>query len=342
VTAVLLLILIANQFAQVLGDTAANKLPREALLLVLGLTSIQYLTILVPVGLFLSILMALGRLYRDSEMYAVLAGGGGPGQICRPLMLFTAVLALCVGWIAVELSPAAVREVKTLARQARERADLSVMEAGRFVTFGQAGAVVYAEEVTPDGRLRNVFVERRGDSGVEIIVAAEAHQVETADPDVRMLTFSDGRRYEGMPGEARFRVVQFVRHGIPYALPDANSAESQPESRPLSDLLASADPADRAELQWRLSVPLMALVLGLLAVPLANSSPRQGRYAGLGVGVLVYITYANLLGASKVWVEREQVPPYVGMWWVHALFLAAALFLLWRRFGVRRAGRLPA
>lgn len=333
VTAVLLVILLTNQFAQVLGDAAANQLPREALFRVMWLTSIQYLTILVPVGLFLSILLALGRLYRDSEMHALMACGIGPAQLYRPLLTFAGVLALMVGWLALVVGPAAMREVQELGRAARDRADLSVIEAGRFVSFGQADAVVYAEGVAAGGRLLNVFVQRRNGAGVEVVVAESAEQRATSDPDVKMLTFQKGRRYEGVPGSPRFRIVDFEEHGVPFSLPAQSPADVEPEARALGELLGSRDPESIAELQWRVSVPLMLMVLAVLAVPLGRSSPRQGRFAGLGAGILIYISYANLLGASRVWLVRGKVPAFVGMWWVHLLFAAGALILLGFRYG---------
>lgn len=336
VTLVLLLILVTNQFASVLGDAASNRLPREALFLVMGLTSIGPLMILIPIGLFLSILLAMGRLYRDSEMYAFMACGIGPAQLYRPVFLLAAVLTAFGGWLAVDRAPWAAGEVKRIAQEARARADLRIMEAGRFVSFGRADAVVYAEAVTPDGRLRNVFVQRRNEAGIEVIVAREAVQRETADPDVKMLTFSAGRRYEGEPGTGRFRIVEFREHGIPYSLPTLGAMSLEPESRPMLELARSSDPADVAELQWRLSFPLMTLVLAFLAVPLGKSSPRQGRYAGLAAGVLVFVSYATLLGASKAWLERGQLPPAIGLWWVHAAFAAGAALLLAVRYGLMR------
>jgi lipopolysaccharide export system permease protein len=334
VTAVLLLILVTNQFAKVLGDAAANQLPKEALLRVMGLTSLQYMTILIPAGLFLAILLALGRLYRDSEMYALMACGVGPAQLYRSLMGFALLLAAVVGWLALDVSPSAIREVRRIGQEARARSDLRIMEAGRFVKFGQADAVVYAEEVTADGRLRNVFVQRRRDGIIEVIVAVEARQQDTADPNVKMLTFSRGRRYEGEPGGPRFKVVEFAEHGIPYSLPAQVAVNFGPKGRSVAALLASRSLADVAELQWRLSVPLMVLVLTLLAVPLGRSSPRQGRYAGLIAGLLIYISYSNLLGAARVWVERGKVPPLLGLWWVHALYATGAVVLLVTRYGL--------
>lgn len=338
VTVVLLLILLTTQFAQVLGDAASNRLPKEAVLQVMLLTSIQYLTILIPVGLFLSILLAMGRLYRDSEMYALMACGIGPARLYRPLLAFAALLSIAGGWLALDTAPWAIRQVQGIVEEARARTDLRVMEAGRFVSFGHADAVVYAESVSADGRLGNVFVQRRDGATVEVVVAEEAWQRDTENPGVKMLTFRNGRRYEGEPGSHRFRVIEFTEHGIPYSLPMQAPVALEPESQPLVALLGATTPGAAAELQWRLSVPVMALVLAFLAVPLARSSPRQGRYAGIGAGILIYVSYANLLGAAKVWTERGELSPVVGMWWVHALFLVAAVVLLGVRFG---GWRLP-
>ena len=108
----------------------------------------------------------------------------------------------------------------------------------------------------------------------------------------------------------------------------------------MAALWASSDPADRAEFHWRLGVPLTLLVLTVLAVPLARTEPRKGRFAGLGSAVLVYLIYANLLAAGRGWLARDQVPEVLGLWWVHGLFLVAAglmlfvqqgLWLQWRR-----------
>ncbi len=62
----------------------------------------------------------------------------------------------------------------------------------------------------------------------------------------------------------------------------------------------------------------MALVLTLVAVPLSRLRPRQGRYARVGFAIVVYFVYSNLLSPSKVWLEKGDLPPAIGVWWVHA------------------------
>ena len=337
VTGVLLVILLTNQFARVLGDVAKGKLPKDAAMSVIGLSVMQYMTVLVPIGLFLAIMMALGRLYRDSEMAAMTACRIGPMGVYRPLLWLTVPLAAAVAWLAVEVAPGALSEVERIAAEARRQADLASIEPGRFTEIGSADAVVYGESVSSEGVMRNVFLQRQVDDGrVEVVVAERGEQVESGDPDARMLVLNNGRRYEGVPGTGQFRVLEFGEHGIPYRLPGATPGEPEPRARTTATLLADRDPESVAELQWRLSVPLSTLLLGFLAVPLAKSQPREGRYGRLAVGLLIFIVYFNLLSAAKAWLEAGRIPPELGLWWVHGGVLLFGLTLLALQNGVHQ------
>jgi lipopolysaccharide export system permease protein len=334
VTMVLLMILLTNQFARILGEVAKGKLPKGAAMDVIGLSAVQYMTVLVPIGLFLSIMLALGRLYRDSEMPAMMACRVGPSGVYRPVVWLTLPLVIGVAWLAIDLGPRALQTVERIGAEARREADLASIEPGRFTIFGPSRAVVYGERVTSDGFMENVFLQRfvEDDTGeaniVEVVVAERGEQVESDDPDIRFLVLHNGRRYEGVPGTPQFRVVEFVEHGIPYRLPSLEPPEPEPREMLVSTLLRSNDPYHQAELQWRIGVPLSTVILVIFAVPLSRSQPRSGRYGRLAVGLLVFIIYFNLLSAAKAWVEKGELDPSLGLWWVHGLFLLAALTLL--------------
>jgi len=160
VTMVLLLILLTNQFARVLGDVAKGNLPKNAAMDVIGLSAAQYLTIIVPIGLFLAIMLALGRLYRDSELPAMMACRVGPGGIYRPVAWLLVPLALAVAWLSIDLAPRALQAVDRIGAEARRQADLASLEPGRFTMVGPENAVVYGERVTADGLMENVFLQR--------------------------------------------------------------------------------------------------------------------------------------------------------------------------------------
>lgn len=337
VTTVLLCILLTNQFARVLGDVAKDRLPKDAIFEIIGLTALQYLTILVPIGLFLSIMLALGRLYHDSEMPAMMACGLGPSDVYRPLSWLLIPLTLAVGWLAMDVGPRALTEIERIGTEAKRQADLASIEPGRFTSSRDGDTVVYAEEVVGPGEIERVFLQRRFDDGVvEVVVAARGEQRDSDDPNMRFFVLHDGKRYKGIPGTADFRVLEFAEYGIPYRLPNVEDPEPAPRAMRTADLINSTDPERIAELHWRIGVPLATLVLAVLAVPLSRSQPRQGRYGRLAVGLLVFIIYFNLLSAGKAWLEQEVVPPAVGLWWVHGLMLSAGLGLLALQDGLHR------
>jgi lipopolysaccharide export system permease protein len=329
VTMVLLMILLTNQFARILGDVAKGKLPRGAAFDVIGLSAVQYLTVLVPIGLFLSIMMALGRLYRDSEMPAMMACRTGPMGIYRPLLWLVIPLTLGVAWLAIDVGPKALIAVDRIGAEARREADLASIEPGRFTVFGPDQAVVYGERVTAERGMENVFLQRRVDDEViEVVVAERGEQVASEDPNIRLLVLHNGRRYEGVPGTTRFRVVEFAEHGIPYRLPSLDTPDPKPRARPMSQLWGSDDLEEIAELQWRIGIPLATLLLGFLAVPLSKARPREGRYGRLAIGLLVFIIYLNMMSAAKAWIEQGTISPQLGIWWVHGAVFLLGLMLI--------------
>jgi lipopolysaccharide export system permease protein len=337
VTGVLLFILLTNQFARVLGDVAKDKLPRDAVFQVIGLTALQYMTILVPIALFLAVMLALGRLYRDSEMPAMMACRVGPAGVYRPLTLLLIPLALGVGWLAMDVGPRALAKIELIGAEARRQADLASIEAGKFTGDSADGAVIYAEAVVGPGEVENVFLQRRSPDGVvEVVVAERGEQQETKDPNTRFFVLFDGRRYEGIPGTAEFQVMEFAEHGIPYRLPAAEELEQNPEAMSTLELLRPRTLEEAAELHWRIGVPLSTVVLAILAVPLSRSQPRQGRYGRLAVGLLVFIIYFNLLSAGQAWIEKGSMPVAAGLWWAHGLMLLLAFGLLGAQNGWHR------
>ena len=338
VTTVLLVIFMSNQFAETLDDAAGNELPRSAVFAVLGLTSLQYITWLAPIGLFLGILLALARMNRDSEMVALESCGVGPPRLLVPIGLLTLALSMTVAWLSLVGTPEASRQVEEIRLQARESLEIGVLEAGTFTSPDSGETIVYAQEVEGN-EIRDVFIQRNDGNRVVAIVAARGERRLEADGRLSFVLYN-GRRYEGVPGERSFRIVEFAEHGMPVRLVQRRDDERPVETKTLADLAGSSDPVDRAELQWRISSPLSLFILALLAVPLSRSRPREGRYARLGVGILIYITYLNLLSIARAWVERAQVPDWLGVWWVHVMLGLLGLFLLARQSGwFARAGR---
>lgn len=329
VTGVLLIILLANEVVGVLERAAAYQYPQGVVLQLIGLGALQYLSILLPVGLLLGIVLAFGRLYHDSEMAAALACGAGPQYIYVPVAMLAVVVAAGLAYLSLVLAPQATDRALSLRNAALHAGQFAPLVAGKFRTFGgSVNAVVYAQTVARDGTLGNVFVERNRGPEVEMALAQRATHSVTADGQSHIFTLYDGERFEGVPGSAEFRIVRFAEHVVPVQVPEIRDVIRDLEARPTASLRRSSDPAERAEYQWRIAMPIMCLVLALLAVPLSRLRPRQGRYARVWIAVVIFFVYYNLAATGRTWIARGSVPGVVGLWWTHAVVALLALLVI--------------
>jgi lipopolysaccharide export system permease protein len=330
VTGVLVAILVSNQLSRVLGQAADNQYGRHVVLDLIALGAIMNLSVIVPVGLLLAVVLTLGRLYHDSEMAALQACGFAPARLLVPLFCFASVIAAGLAWLVFVQVPQADSQVQLLRQSALKEAQFGQLDAGRFRSFSGGDAVFYAERVDQEGVLHNVFVQRETAGRIEVALADTATYSKAALNGMHLVTLFNGRRYEGVPGREDFRVIEFREHGIPIATPSDVAGTRDPDTKPTRELLGSHDPSDVAQLQFRTSTPLMALVLTLIAVPLSRLRPRQGRYTHVGFAIVVYFVYSNLLSAAKVWIEKGDLPPAIGVWWVHLAALALGVYLVSR------------
>jgi lipopolysaccharide export system permease protein len=337
VTVVLLAIMLATRFARFLAQAAAGQLPREFLLNIVALSSLQYLVILIPVSLLLAIMLALGRLYRDHEVAAMTGCGVGPGTLYRPVALLALCLAALTAALAFQIGPWAGRKADYLVKDAQRLIQFTPFEPGRFKEVAGGRAVFYAAGMDPRGGLDTVFARIMEQRGPAIITAQRGAQDLDRATGERVLRLEHGYRYAGEPGRADFEIVRFDSLTTRVAPPEMLYLAGKRKIRETGLLIGSDDPEDQAELQWRIAAPLSVLLLALLAVPLAHTSPRAGRYGKLVLGILAYLGYTNLLALAQAWIAKGYLPASVGMWWVHALVAVLTFWLVATRLGWRTA-----
>jgi lipopolysaccharide export system permease protein len=328
VTGVLLAILLTNQMARVLERAAESQYPRGLVLELIVLSVVQNIALVFPIGLLLAIVLALGRMYHDSELTAAQACGAGSRIVSQPILGFTVLLAVLLAALSLHVAPAAALRMLDLRNEALRAGQFAPVSAGRFRIFGGGSTVVYAQGSERDGTLRHVFVEREREGQLEVALAQSAKHDYSENGDLQIITMFDGVRYEGIPGERKFRIVRFAENTIPVRLPPISGGAISFDAVPTRELLAKPGRDQVAELHWRLAFPIMALVLAGIAIPLARLRPRQGRYARIGYAVLIFFVYINLAIAGRQWLARGAIPQWLGLWWVHAIVIALAAGIL--------------
>lgn len=348
VAGVLMFLTLGLGFAKFITDAAAGDLPVDTVLLLALFSTIQNAGIVLPISVLLAVLLTLGRLCQDNEMAAMMAGGAGLVTIYRPFIMLSLLVVTLAGVLSLIAAPRATQAVEQLTAQSAATA-MQSLAPERFLTLLDGKAVFYAQgRDSESGKLRDVFIrvlhrDREGKRVQSIITAESAVQRTDPETGAQVLVLNNGWRYEGRPGQADWRLVQFVEHGVRVAAKNTEVAGGDVESVTTATLLHSNQPAATAELQIRLSVPLSIMILTLLALPLGRLPPRAGRYGRIVIGVLLYVVYFNLLHIVTVWVETRAVPAIFGVWSVHLAMLLFAVGLIMREQGVfarRRSGSL--
>ena len=346
-TLLLLVIFVTNQSLQFLQRAAMGLLPATQLLHVISLQIPLLLGYLLPLGLYLGVLLTFSRLYLDSEMTVLSACGVSRAKLTQ--MVF--VIALCVGgvvaWLMGVVVPKAQGGINEILNRAAVTASVQQIIPGRFMLFGHkkdAPIVFYASNVENHAILHGVFLAKQmkdpdhpGHKKWGVIVAKSAFESVPHGQDGRYIIFKDGYRYTGVPGEKNYHIVRFHEYGAQLfvdEMPTPNAVQYYSFSKLWAE--QSKSPSSAAELQWRLAMPISAVVFALIAVPLSEVRPRYGKFTQLFPAILIYAAYADLIFLARSWISDGQLSWQWGMWWLHGLALLLALLLMLYRVGWRR------
>ena len=317
----LLAILLTTQLIRLLAEAAGGRLASEAVVALLGFGALNYLPVLLSLTVFIAILLSLSRAYRDSEMVVWFASGLPLTAWIRPVLAFALPAVAVIALLSMALTPWALAKSSEFRQQMRDRNDVAQVMPGMFRESSQADRVFFVEAVADDDkRVRNVFVSSLQHGRLGVMAAAQGSQ-ETMPNGDRFLVLENGRRYEGTPGRADYRLMEFERYAIRIEAREAQGVIETPRQLSTLALLKNLTPPNRGELVWRIGMPLSALVLALLAIPLSFVNPRAGRMTNLVFAILTYMIYNNLLSVSQAWVAQERMAFSAGMLAVHGVML---------------------
>lgn len=346
VSSILLLIIMSGRFVRYLANAASGELAVEVLFSIMAFRLPGFIELVLPLGFFIAILLAYGRLYTDSEMVVLSACGTSPQQLVGITMVPALLIALIVGSLSLWVSPNGVRATETILAEQRTRSEFDMIQTGRFQSLGQSNSMTYVETVSDDrNRLQGVFMAEGGrEAGRDrhsVLVAESAEQALHPEYQQRYFNLYKGVRYEGQPGEADYEVTEFETYGQYLKPTDIRSGmRDKSDAWPTSELIGSQEPERRVTLQWRLSLPIMVMVVAFLAVPLSRTDPRRGRYAKMLPAIILFMLYLGVLSSVRGAVESGSWPVMPGLWVIHPVFIGIGWVMLnWQNFKLSRQRR---
>jgi len=329
VTFVLLLIFMSGRFIKYLAQAASGGVSPDIIFSIMLYRLPGFLELILPLGFFIGILLAYGRMYLDSEMIVLHACGYSEKRLLTQTLLLSIVVALVVGVMSLYLSPWGMRNVESLFVEQSKKTEFEMLTPGRFQSFSSGNSVTYADSISDDKQvMENVFIaDQSEEGGVLELVYAESGRQEVGEGGARFLILNNGTRYLGKPGGFGFQQVAFESYGIRMEDNVVEVGRLKREARTSYSLWKSENLKSTALLQWRISIPLLVPIVTLLAVSVSRVNPRQGRFVHLFPAMLVYVAYLGLLIVARKNLARGNIPEWFGLWGVHLGFLCLAIML---------------
>jgi len=321
--AILLTVTLSNKFVNLLVKSARGDMPIMLVMKVILLYLPNLFTLMAPVALFISILITHSKMHANGELTVLLSTGYSWRQLLKLTSYQALAVSFMVGLGSLQIN-AQIEDLRDYILQKNQvEAFVQAIIPGQFVSAG-GKYVIYVEDVLENNNLKNIFIAQQparlhqADNDL-IMVAKKASIKSQARGSEVFVKLISGQRIQGRAGSANLQVVSFKEYGK-----SINSAiDLQPKkAKGTYELLFSRKAEDKAELHWRLALPLVAYIMALIAIPLAYVGPRQSRAHRIFPGILVFIAYYNLLILAKRLITTSAYPAFVGMWWVHLLFIA--------------------
>ncbi len=324
-------IVIAQRVSYYIGVAAKGDLASDAINTLLGFSMLKFLPTLLSLTIFLSVLLTLTRWHRDSEMVIWFTSGIGISSWIKPVLTFSVPIVVIIAFLSLFITPWATTKGAQFRDQLESRDELSTITPGVFKESSLADRVFFVESFDELGNVvKNIFVQSIQNKNLGIIVATKGHREVHANND-NFLVMENGRRYESKLNSPEFTNTSFQSYYIRIEPAEVKQRPLVTQAKPSIELLKDRTAANVAEFQWRLSMPISAFILVLLAIPLSFMDPRSGRSGNMMMAILIYIIYNNLLSIMQAWMTQGKLNPIIGLWPIHIIFLMLTVYMFYRR-----------
>ena len=324
-------IIIAQRAGNLIRLAAKGILPNDAINTLLGFSMVKFMPMILSLSILLAVLLTLTRWHRDSEMVVWFSSGLSITQWIRPILTFALPVIVLISMLSFLVMPWAVDKVENYRVQLKSRDDLSSINPGVFKESRNGERIYFIESFDELGNVvKNIFVQTTQHKKTGVVVASQGSR-EKAENGDDFLVMEKGRRYEAKPNSAEVSTTEFERYAIRVETKEVARVPEDTDAKSTQDLLNTTSSADKAELQWRLAIPLSALILVLLAIPLSFVDPRAGRSLNLIFALVIYLIYNNILSIFQAWVTQGRLNASIGLWPVHAFFALMVFYMFYRR-----------
>ena len=340
ITFIIGLIVFGNQFVLTTQESLSFGIPIKELMPLVGFNMLRDIPIILTLSLFLSIIITISQLYKNSEAVVMNSIGLGDRDFINLIKPIVFVSFIIVFYLTIFAVPWAKQQKRIAEDVTVNASEFSFITEGKFESFKNGEIVFYASEsnitdTVGEQNMEEIFIYALDKGKPVIVLASEANKYTNAETESIYLRLKNGTRYEGLPGNENINILNFEQYDLEIVSGDIQksiSNFSEIEEKNSIDLLREGGVKANAEIQWRISQPISVLILSIFGIFLGKSSPRTGKGINLIIGIVVFMLYNNALLVAKSSIESSQLSPIIGMWGIHlSLLLILIIFYQFRQ-----------
>ncbi len=327
---ILFLVIVGSRFARILERVASGRISLD----LVGYLTLFYtpyaLQIIIPLSFILALMLTFGRLYMQSEMAVIQASGVSQRQLLGLALFLGVFMAGLTAVNSLYITPKSKFASEMLMQEQQEKTGFESLNPGHFTKLGDQA--IFVESLNDaKTQLQQVFIAQSTPEQTQIAIAQIGYQQVKPENLSRFLVLEDGLRYELPQADLTSSVLAFDRYALRISVYSQPTVEEKVAMLSLPKLLQDSSLAAQTELQWRLSLPLLVIIMVLIALPLTKVNPRQGRLVALVPVLFLELVYLGVLMSLQGVINKGEWPIMPGLWLVHLVFLSLGLLLCWRR-----------
>ncbi len=343
---VLILIFLSTRFIKFIQLAVDGSISSSAVFKLLGLQVPAVAGFLLPLSFFVAIMLVFGRLYSESEMAAIKSFGLSDFRLAKNIIPLAIILALVAGSLSFWVTPWSSYQSRALMVKEESEARYGAFSPGKFQENSDQSGVVFVNAKNEQGEIFDIFAVSgidQDETELTITVAKSGYMLQKNDSKNQKKNIKEQRNkkkdhknrdymvlekgaiYAYDKQNATWEISEYGSHFTLLKDPEEGNINLKTRAIDSLTLLQNYNAAAAAEIHWRLSAPLSILLLCFLAVPLAKTQPRKGKFARLLPAMAIYIVYALLLMNSRQLISSGSLPQWLGFWWIHLLLLVVCL-----------------
>ena len=297
-----------------LADAESNLIPQNLLIILIFSRAIASFELFLPLALYVTLLMGLGKLYSEHEIVAMHASGVSIFGLIKSLLPLILIVTILTAIVALFVRPWSYDLRYEAKHEAEQMYDFERLEEGYFYANEDSGQVYFVHDVAQKGKIKkDIFVYQPTEDYSQVIYADVATHEEAEPGTAPTINFSDGTLFRSAE-KGVDTLVRFKEFTIISKVSDIAEREFKVKAASNRYLSQSTAPDEIAEFQWRTSSAFKAFFLALIAILLAKTSARQGNYGKVVIGILVFFLVHAVSLVTETGIENGAIPPYPGLW----------------------------